>query len=164
MFLHSTLFYNIEMEYFVDVKHCASFVLDFQEYQASVRNQSQCAGQVPKTGQCSLFTGVRYGKADEISWMSQMYKRDICVISNIVLGTSEISGPPKEFALFGKHLEKIATEKYQGRPHWGKMNWANASVLKPVYGKFDAFNVIRKEVDPKGMFLNDYLRRVLGVQ
>ena len=97
-----------EMEMFVDQKDCANLVQDFQTFQQSVRNQSQCAGTPPKTGQCSLFTGVRYGKADEISWMSQMYQRDICVVSNIVLGTTEVSGPSKEFDLYGKELEVIA--------------------------------------------------------
>jgi hypothetical protein len=151
-----------EMEYFVDAKHANALVADFRAFQHSVRNSSICAGVVPKTGVCSLFTGVRYGKRDDVSWMSQFYQRDIAVISNIVLGTSEISGPQKEFDLFGKHLQKIAT-RYGGRPHWGKMNWATAKDLRPQYPHFDAFVAMRKELDPGGMFLNDYLRRVLGV-
>jgi len=151
-----------EMEMFVDQKDCAALVSDFQTYQESVRNSSECAvGTIPKTGICSLFTGVRYGKKDEVSWMSQMYNRDICVISNIVLGTKEMSGPAKEFELYGKQLEKIA-QKYHGRPHWGKMNWATADDLKPVYPMFDNFKQMRDIVDPRGMFMNDYLRRVLG--
>ena len=150
-----------EMEMFVDQKHCAALVSDFQAYQESVRNSSECAGNVPKTGVCSLFTGIRYGRSDAVSWMSQMYDSDICVISNIVLGTTEVSGPATEFALYGKELEKIA-QKYGGRPHWGKMNWATAEQLKPVYPMFDDFKKVRDEVDPRNMFMNDYLRRVLG--
>jgi len=150
-----------EMEMFVDQKHCQNLVNEFQTYQNSVRNKSQCAGTPPKTGSCSLFTGVRYGKADEISWMSQMYQRDICVISNIVLGTTSVSGPAKEFELYGKQLESIA-QKYGGRPHWGKMNWATGAEIAAVYPKLDAYKKIRDDLDPNNMFLNDYLRRVLG--
>ena len=152
-----------EMEMFVDQKHCANLVQEFQTFQRSVRNQSQCAGTPPKTGRCSLFTGVRYGKADSISWMSQMYQRDICVISNIVLGTTDVSGPPEEFALYGKQLETIA-QKYGARPHWGKMHWFTGPEIAAVYPEIEAFKQMRAELDPNNMFVNDYLRRVLGLE
>ncbi len=151
-----------EMEYFVERQHAAALAADFRAFQDSLRNQSRCAGTVPKTGACSLFTGVRYGARDDVSWMSQMTGRDIAVVSNIVLGTTEVAGPQDEFALFGRGLERIAG-KYGGRPHWGKMNWATAADLRPQYPMFDRFVALRRELDPGGMFLNDYLRRVLGV-
>ena len=151
-----------EIEYFVDVEYAPSLARDFRVYQDSVRNASQCAGTLPKTGLCSLFTGMRYGKADNISWMSQFYQRNIAVISNIVLGTTEVAGPQDEFALFGKELERIAS-KYGGRPHWGKMNWATAADLRPQYPKFEEFKSMRDVLDPQGIFVNDYLRRVLGL-
>ena len=151
-----------EMEYFVDVAHAPALVREFRAFQESVRSKSQCAGTTPKTGACSLFTGVRYGKADNVSWMSQFYQRQIAVVSNIVLGTFSVAGPQAEFALFGKALERIAG-KYGGRPHWGKMNWAKASDLRPQYPKFDDFKAMRKELDPNGIFVNNYLRRVLGL-
>jgi FAD/FMN-containing dehydrogenase len=151
-----------EMEMFVDRKYCMNLVTDFQKYQTEVRNQSQCAGTIPKTGKCSLFTGIRYGRKDEISWMSPMYDTDICVLSNIVLGTTEISGPQDEFALFGKQLEKIAF-KYGGRPHWGKMNYATSNDIQSVYPMLNKFKHVRDQLDPGNMFLNNYLRRVLGI-
>ena len=94
--------------------------------------------------------------------MSQFYQRQIAVVSNIVLGTFSVAGPQAEFALFGKALERIAG-KYGGRPHWGKMNWAKASDLRPQYPKFDDFKAMRKDLDPNGIFVNNYLRRVLGL-
>ena len=39
-----------EMEYFVDVAHAPALTRDFREFQDSVRNESQCAGTVPKRG------------------------------------------------------------------------------------------------------------------
>lgn len=57
-----------EQEMFVDVASEPALMQDFLKYQASVRKESQCANATD----CSLFTGVRYGKADEM-WMSPMY-------------------------------------------------------------------------------------------
>ena len=93
-----------------------------------------------------------------------MAGRDIAVISNIVLGTTEVSGPPAEFALFGKNLERIAG-KYGGRPHWGKMHWSDAPTLRAAYGDdaWAAFAEQREAMDPTGVFLNDYLRAHLGL-
>lgn len=151
-----------EMEYFVNVSHGAAIVADFRAFQDSVANESECRVGSTSGGQpCALFTGVRYGKQDEM-WMSQMYGRDIAVVSTIVLGTATVAGPQAEFALYAKSLEKIAG-KYGGRPHWGKMNWATVTDLQPQYPRFDAFVALRAAVDPNGMFLNRYLRRILGL-
>ena len=68
-----------------------------------------------ESSRCKLFTGLRYAQKD-VNWMSPMYKRDIAVISNIVFGTSVVTGPPDIFQAFSRFgLEKIAT-KYGGRP------------------------------------------------
>ena len=104
-----------EMEYFVPAENDLDLVSDFTAFQHSVQNHSLCAGASGVENNCSLFTGVRYGLSDEVSWMSQMYHRDIAVVSNIVLGTTEHTGPVEEFEMFGKGLERIATEKYHGR-------------------------------------------------
>ncbi len=146
-----------EMEYFVDAKHAPALVADFRAFQESVRGEANCTADT----QCSLFTGLRYAKSDDI-WLSPMYNRDIAVLSMIVLGTATQSGPQRVVRLFDRGLEAIAA-KYGGRPHWGKLNFATHADLKPVYPKFDAFRELRERMDPQGMFLNDYLRRVLGV-
>ena len=57
--------------------------------------------------------------------------------------------------------EKIF-QSHGGRPHWGKMNYANAEYLSGVYPKFAEFVKVRNELDPDRMFSNDYLGRVLG--
>lgn len=51
---------------------------------------------------------------------------------------------------------------HQGRPHWGKLHRMDAAQLAPLYPKWDAFQRVRAELDPKGVFLNAFLRRVLG--
>lgn len=44
--------------------------------------------------------------------------------------------------------------KYQGRPHWGKLHTLKARNLRAVYPRFDEFLRVRRELDPKGRFLN----------
>jgi L-gulonolactone oxidase len=51
---------------------------------------------------------------------------------------------------------------YDGRPHWGKAHTATAETLAPRYPEWDRFARVRAELDPAGVFGNDYLDRVLG--
>jgi FAD-linked oxidoreductase len=48
-----------------------------------------------------------------------------------------------------------------GRPHWGKLHYRSAADLAGAYPRWDAFQAVRRTLDPAGVFLNDYARRVL---
>ena len=50
---------------------------------------------------------------------------------------------------------------HRGRPHWGKMHTHTAKELSQLYPKWNEFQVIRRQLDPNGRFLNDFLRRTL---
>jgi FAD/FMN-containing dehydrogenase len=50
-----------------------------------------------------------------------------------------------------------------GRPHWGKKHTLRAVALRPLYPGWDRFLEIRQRMDPGGVFLNPYLRELLGV-
>ena len=112
-----------------------------------------------------IFTGVRYVAADSIT-LSPQHGRANAVISFVAQGLSESeSAPPNVFARYAEALESIAMGTFEGRPHWGKMNWASGVALRTAYGNasIDSFRSLRRELDPKGMFLNEYLRdRGLG--
>jgi L-gulonolactone oxidase len=49
-----------------------------------------------------------------------------------------------------------------GRPHWGKRSFLGAAQLAPRYPRWDAFQAVRRELDPEGRFANAWLRDVLG--
>lgn len=51
-------------------------------------------------------------------------------------------------------------QAYGGRPHWGKKHSLKARDLKHLYPQWERFHEIRRQMDPHGIFLNDYLRRV----
>ncbi len=51
--------------------------------------------------------------------------------------------------------------RYEGRPHWGKLHTLGAAQLAPLYPEWEAFQAVRRRLDPKGKFLNAHLRHVL---
>jgi FAD-linked oxidoreductase len=57
--------------------------------------------------------------------------------------------------------EHVARE-LDGRPHWGKAHTATAEVLKPRYPEWSTFQRVRAQLDPAGLFSNDYVERILG--
>lgn len=92
-------------------------------------------------------------KADEI-WLSPSYQRD-----SAYLAFHMYKGMPYEEFF---HDMEMIMQKYEGRPHWGKMHNCNNIELLSFYPKFLDFLVVRKELDPDGIFLNDYLKRLLS--
>jgi FAD/FMN-containing dehydrogenase len=50
---------------------------------------------------------------------------------------------------------------HQGRPHWGKIHTHTAAELRRLYPQWPAFQTIRQQLDPTGLFLNPHLRNVL---
>jgi FAD/FMN-containing dehydrogenase len=48
---------------------------------------------------------------------------------------------------------------HRGRPHWGKVHSLDAGDLADLYPGFETFRTVRRRLDPKGLFLNDYLKR-----
>jgi len=52
---------------------------------------------------------------------------------------------------------------HAGRPHWGKLHGLGAAELAALYPHFDEFRAHRQALDPEGVFLNPYLRRLFGL-
>lgn len=92
---------------------------------------------------------VRYIKSDDI-WLSPFYGRETCSIA-VHRYYAE------DYKPFFKAVEPIF-KKYNGRPHWGKLNTLNTAELKAHYKHWDDFNEIRAQLDPNGKFLNSYLK------
>ncbi len=97
---------------------------------------------------------VRFIQSDDI-WMSPFYQRETMSIA--VHRFFEEDYKP----LF-KAVEPIM-KKYNGRPHWGKINTLTADQLQPHYQHWNAFKSIRQQLDPTGKFLNPYLKTLFNV-
>lgn len=53
-------------------------------------------------------------------------------------------------------------ERYEGRPHWGKMNRYNAKNIQKFYPEAEKFNEIRKIHDPHNVFLTTYFQQIFS--
>lgn len=49
--------------------------------------------------------------------------------------------------------------RHQGRPHWAKTHPLNPHDLRQLYPQFDDFVRVLQDVDPSGMFRNEYIQR-----
>ncbi|WP_342558959.1 D-arabinono-1,4-lactone oxidase [Metasolibacillus sp. FSL K6-0083] len=57
---------------------------------------------------------------------------------------------------------RVLMRKYNGRPHWGKVNDYDATNIRDYYPKFAAFNELRNEHDPNNIFVTSYFRRIFN--
>lgn len=96
----------------------------------------------------------RYVKADDI-WLSPFYQRDSCAISCHNFAD-------KDYKKYFAAIEPIFW-KYDGRPHWGKIHTLSAKEQRARYPMFDQFLKIRQEMDPKNIFTNNHINKVLGL-
>ncbi|MGA1406595.1 MAG: D-arabinono-1,4-lactone oxidase [Ilumatobacteraceae bacterium] len=98
---------------------------------------------------------VRAVRADDIP-LSTATNRDSAYIAvHMYKGT--------DYEPYFRAVEAIMME-YQGRPHWGKIHFQDRKYLAGVYPELTKFGELRDRIDPRGMFANAYLNRVLGRQ
>lgn len=126
------------------------------EYQVPVELGISCLQEIltalQKSGQQTFFPiEFRFVKGDDI-WLSPFYQRDSISISV----HQYIKQNPK---LLFDEIEPIL-QRYQGRPHWGKMHSLNAGQLRMLYPKWDDFLQLRARLDPEKKFLNPYLQQL----
>jgi L-gulonolactone oxidase len=57
---------------------------------------------------------------------------------------------------------EAALSELGGRPHWGKRSFLSAPEFAPRYPRWDDFQAIRAQLDPRGRFANAWVRDVLG--
>jgi FAD/FMN-containing dehydrogenase len=96
---------------------------------------------------------VRTIAADD-AMLSTEYDRDVMTIS--CLQNAELEHWP-----YFEDVEPIFRE-YDGRPHWGKKHTLRAPELRELYPEWDRFQEIRRELDPEGVFMTDYLENLLA--
>jgi FAD/FMN-containing dehydrogenase len=96
----------------------------------------------------------RFVKGDDI-WLSPAFARDSAYVA-----VHMFAGMPYEE--YFRATEDIFAQ-HEGRPHWGKLHWLGPSELRARYSHWDDFLRVRKELDPDGVFLNDYLERLFGL-
>lgn len=96
----------------------------------------------------------RYVKRDDL-WLSPSYERDSAYIAvHMYKGMA--------FKTFFDAIEEVFFY-YEGRPHWGKMHSMTSEKLAKAYPRFTDFLHVRETLDPDGMLVNEYLRKLFGI-
>ena len=98
-----------------------------------------------------LFTSeIRTIAADDL-WLSPCYKQDSVAIHFTW---------KQDWPAVSKLLPVIERElaPFNVRPHWGKLFTISPAILEKRYEKMEDFRKLAKAYDPKGKFVNDFLK------
>lgn len=98
---------------------------------------------------------VRFVAADQL-WLSPSHQRDTAFVSARIY-----QGMPYE-DYFAAATEIF--DRYEGRPHWGKIHHKISHEFAQLYPRFADFRKLRAEMDPRGVFLNPHLCSILGLE
>jgi xylitol oxidase len=102
-----------------------------------------------------LVMEVREVAADAL-WLSGAYRTDA-----VGLHVTWRADQPAVEALL-PHLEERLLP-LGARPHWGKLFAADVGALAPLYPRLADFRALARRHDPRGVFVNDFLRVKLGL-
>lgn len=94
--------------------------------------------------------------AGDDSWLSPAHDRESVAIS----AHQDASLPCDAFF---RDIEPIFLA-HGGRPHWGKVHFADTARLAASYPRWGAFADLRRNLDPRGCFLNGDLARHFAVE
>ncbi len=96
---------------------------------------------------------VRFAEADAYGYLSPTLNRKTAYISLITIAK------PGYQELF--EAVEQALYAYEGRPHWGKVHFLNRDRVAKLYPEtYPSFIAARRELDPEGVFANDYIERL----
>lgn len=96
---------------------------------------------------------VRWIQGDDI-WLSPFHGRD-------TMSIAVHRYFDEDFKPYFRAIEPIF-RKYNGRPHWGKLNTLGRDDFIELYPRWKDFEEVRRSLDPQGRFLNDYLRTLFA--
>ena len=126
-----------ELEYFIPLERAVDCINEMREYML-------------KSLPLSIFPlEIRTCGAEE-GFLSSNYKRETLVVS--------VSGMPGvDYWGYLKAVDRILG-RYDARVHWGKLHFLTKEQLYERYPKAERFVAIRRQLDPKGVFLNKHLK------
>jgi L-gulono-1,4-lactone dehydrogenase len=130
-----------EMEYALPRRHAAEAVRRVLE----VARREDLAVSFP--------IEVRFVAGDD-ALLSPAHERDTCYVAVHMFEAMA-------WEAYFRAVEAIADE-YGGRPHWGKRHFQTAETLAARYPRWEDFRAVRARLDPRGLFRNGYVDRVLG--
>ncbi|KAI3641823.1 hypothetical protein MIR68_000092 [Amoeboaphelidium protococcarum] len=123
------------------------------DLKASIDRDPQC-----KQIQAHFPVEIRFVKGDDIHLSPAYGTEGVCYIGIIVFKPFGVDFVDRK--VFWQEYESIM-QRYNGRPHWAKQHQLTPSDLNVLYPKFEEFCALRKQMDPDGRFVNNYIQRHL---
>ncbi|MBK6011678.1 FAD-binding protein [Streptomyces sp. MBT53] len=93
--------------------------------------------------------------AADAQWLSPSYGRD-----TVALHFTWIEDTAAVLPVV-RRLEE-ALDGFDARPHWGKVFTTSAEVLRGRYPRLGDFAALARDLDPRGVFANAFVRDVIG--
>ena len=105
-----------------------------------------------KYPECYYPLEYRFTSRDD-AWLSPFFEQDSVTVS--------VSGEPgTDYWNFLRDVNTIL-RGFGARPHWGKLHFLTGKDVEEIYPKAIDFKKLRRELDPKGYFLNEHLSQLL---
>lgn len=102
-----------------------------------------------------LALEVGFVAADDI-WLSPAFGRDSAFVR-----LKHFRGIEQDSIA---HTFAEVMQRHDARPHWGSAHGKTGESLAALYPRWNDFLALRARLDPRGVFLNDYLSRLLGAR
>ena len=100
-----------------------------------------------------FITELRTIAADNL-WLSMAYARD-----SLAIHFTWRPEPEEVFALLPLIEAQLAP--FAARPHWGKLFTTPPGTLQKLYPRLHAFRALASQLDPRGVFRNEFLAALL---
>jgi len=90
--------------------------------------------------------------------LSPAFGRQVCFIGVIMYRPFGLESAYKDYFCAVDEIMR----RFDGRPHWGKIFNLDRQDFAAQYPKWEEFAALRKSLDPKGMFLNPFLKSLFA--
>ncbi|KAH7882184.1 L-gulonolactone D-arabinono-1,4-lactone oxidase [Phlebopus sp. FC_14] len=141
--------FNLECRY---AQHTTEWAIPYENTQACLLDlHAWLAGEF---GNTNGLIEVRFSDSDDI-WLSPSNGQRTCWIGIVQYKPYGFEVPYRK--LF-ERFEKILFH-HGGRPHWAKAHHLRPDTLRTLYPRFDDFVRVLQDVDPSGIFRNEYVQR-----
>ncbi|KAF9228090.1 L-gulonolactone D-arabinono-1,4-lactone oxidase [Gyrodon lividus] len=146
--------FNLECRY---PQHTTEWAIPYENTQACLEDLHSWLAQEfadPNGLRPHFPIEVRFSDSDDI-WLSPSNGQKTCWIGIVQYKPYGFEVPYKK--LF-ERFEAIVFG-HGGRPHWAKAHHLRPETLRTLYPRFDDFVRVLQDVDPRGMFRNEYVQR-----
>lgn len=99
---------------------------------------------------------IRFVEQDQDTLLSPAFDGPVAYIAFCILEQDK-------YLAFYKEFEDVM-QQYQGRPHWGKINFLDHEKVVNLYGRnLQKFIAVKQRLDPQGLFSNAFTKRIFAL-